>query len=68
MAQFNKEKVDVEEPALLIRLTDSFRYEMSEVELYDAVPPEEIRNKYNDHSVGHLISQNAQNPIKYVNV
>lgn len=32
---YDKEKVDIEEPAILIRINQAFRYSMHEVELYD---------------------------------
>jgi hypothetical protein len=34
-ALYNKQKVNIDEPAILIRINQAFRYSMSEIELYD---------------------------------
>lgn len=49
-ALYDKEKIEVEEPAILIRINQAFRYTMSELELYDytrghwVLNPERARN------------------------
>jgi hypothetical protein len=35
LSAYTKQKVEIEEPAILIRINQEFRYSMSEVELYD---------------------------------
>ena len=32
---YNKQRIDIDEPSILIRINQAFRYSMSEVELYD---------------------------------
>jgi hypothetical protein len=34
-ALYNKQPIDIEEPAILIRINQAFRYSMTEIELYD---------------------------------
>lgn len=71
VAHYRKKRVDVKEPAVLIRINRLYRPTMSATELWEFVgrlAEDRIRRRYVDRFVGHLFPPGAQNPIAYLNV